>query len=221
VRLLRLKLSERTLEELAKMVVGDAEHFPYRSSYYITKFFARCGLDFKHDGTTRPIWAADRLKELSVGSAQSADLPSDDLCRVVSEMFDPDDFDAYNNKSSTGPQHLSEVTLKNYLRARGVLGEAVKGLIFSRRSFIAVRERLSIMDRFISVINAAAECNPQVACPAIRPSIQVLVVLILIHRHCRWAINTVDISRNYCSLLLLATSHLRNDLAETLLITQV
>jgi hypothetical protein len=26
-------------------------------------------------------------------------------------MFDPDDFDAYNNKSSTGPQHLSEVTL--------------------------------------------------------------------------------------------------------------
>lgn len=93
------------------MVVGDAEHFPYRSSYYITRFFARCGLDFKHDGTTRPIWAADRLKELNVGSAQSSDLPSDDLCRVISEMFDSDDFDAYNNKSSTGPQHLSEVTL--------------------------------------------------------------------------------------------------------------
>jgi Restriction endonuclease len=106
-----LKLSERTLEELAKMVVGDAEHFPYRSSYYITKFFARCGLPFKHDGTTRPIWAAERLKELNIGSAQSSDLPSDDLCRVISEMFDPDDFDAYNNKSSTGPQHLSEVTL--------------------------------------------------------------------------------------------------------------
>jgi hypothetical protein len=50
-------------------------------------------------------------KSLNIGSAQSSDLPSDDLCRVISEMFDPDDFDAYNNKSSTGPQHLSEVTL--------------------------------------------------------------------------------------------------------------
>jgi hypothetical protein len=106
-----LKLTERTLEELSKMVVGDAEHFPYRSSYYITKFFARCGLPFKHDGTTRPTWTAERLKELNIGAAQSSDLPSDDLCRVISEMFDPDDFDDYNNKSSTGPQHLSEVTL--------------------------------------------------------------------------------------------------------------
>jgi hypothetical protein len=93
-----LKLSERTLEELAKMVVGDAPHFPYRSSYYITKFFARCGLPFKHDGTTRPIWAQERLAELNLGSTQSADLPSDDLCRVVSEVFDADDFDRHNDK---------------------------------------------------------------------------------------------------------------------------
>jgi hypothetical protein len=93
-----LKLSERTLEELAKMVVGDSPHFPYRSSYYITKFFARCGLPFKHDGSTRPIWAQERLAELNLGSTQSADLPSDDLCRVVSEVFDADDFDRHNDK---------------------------------------------------------------------------------------------------------------------------
>ena len=93
------------------MVVGDATHFPYRSSYYITQFFARCGLPFKHDSTTRPIWAADRLKELNTGVTQSADLPSDDLCRVISELFDSEDFDAYNNRSSTGPQHLADITL--------------------------------------------------------------------------------------------------------------
>jgi hypothetical protein len=85
-----MKLSDRTLEVLAKMVVGDAKHFPYRSSSYITKFFARCGLSFVHDGTTRPFWAQQRLAELNLGASQSADLPSNDLCRVISELFDPD-----------------------------------------------------------------------------------------------------------------------------------
>src|ERR1700677_4312598 len=106
-----LKLSERTLEELGKMVVGDAPHFPYRSSYYITKFFARCKLPFKHDGTTRPVWAAERLKELNIGASQSPDLPSDDLCRIISELFDADDFDDHNNKNTTGPEHLADVSL--------------------------------------------------------------------------------------------------------------
>ena len=94
-----LKLTDRTLEELAKMVVGDVKHFPYRSSYFITKFFSRCGLPFTHDGTTRPIWAQDRLSELNLGACQSADLPSDDLCRVISELFDADDFERHNDKA--------------------------------------------------------------------------------------------------------------------------
>src|SRR5258708_40133544 len=67
-----VKLSERTLEELARMVVGDAKYFPYRSSYYITHFFSRCGLSFGHDGTTRPIWTRERLVELNLGNGQSA-----------------------------------------------------------------------------------------------------------------------------------------------------
>jgi hypothetical protein len=95
-----MKLSDYTLELLAKMVVGDARHFPYRSSSYITKFFARCGLSPVHDGSTRAWWAQERLTELNLGAAQSADLPSDDLCRVISELFDPDDFDRHNEKQS-------------------------------------------------------------------------------------------------------------------------
>jgi hypothetical protein len=51
-----MKLSERVLEELGKMVVGDAKHFPYRSSSYITRFFRRCDLSFVHDGSTRARW---------------------------------------------------------------------------------------------------------------------------------------------------------------------
>ena len=107
-----MKLSDRTLEELAKMVVGDAKHFPYRSSYYITKFFSRCGLPFIHDGSTRAIWTRQRLAELNLGSSQSADLPSEDLCRVVSELFDYDDFERHNEKrqqvGDTHPDYMAD-----------------------------------------------------------------------------------------------------------------
>jgi hypothetical protein len=108
-----VKLSERTLEELAKMVVGDAKHFPYRSSYYITKFFSRCGLPFEHDGTTRPRWTQDRLTELNLGTGQSPDLPSDDLCRVITELFNADDFERHNekfdNRGDTDPDHRADI----------------------------------------------------------------------------------------------------------------
>jgi len=97
-----MKLSERTLEELGKMVVGDAKSFPYRSSYHITRFFARCGLPFEHDGSTRPIWARERLTELNLGQGSSPDLPSDDLCRVISELFDPVDFINFNERLESG-----------------------------------------------------------------------------------------------------------------------
>ena len=110
-----MKLSDRILEELAKMVVGDAKHFPYRSSSYITRFFARCGLPFVHDGSTRPRWAHERLAELNLGAAQSADLPSDDLCRVISELFDQDDFERYNerraNQGDAKPEYFADLQL--------------------------------------------------------------------------------------------------------------
>ena len=110
-----MKLSDRILEELAKMVVGDAKHFPYRSSSYITRFFARCGLPFVHDGSTRPRWAHERLAELNLGASQSADLPSDDLCCVISELFDQDDFERYNerraNQGDAKPEYFADVQL--------------------------------------------------------------------------------------------------------------
>ena len=50
-----------------------------------------------HDGSTRATWAEHRLAELNLGTAQSVDLPSDDICRVITELFDPDDYDDHNS----------------------------------------------------------------------------------------------------------------------------
>ncbi len=59
-----MKFKPRNLRAIAEMVIGDAEHFPRRSSFYITKFFEECDLDCVHDGSTRAIWTSQRLEEL-------------------------------------------------------------------------------------------------------------------------------------------------------------
>jgi hypothetical protein len=95
-----MRLSQRTLERLAKMVVGDTQFFPYRSSSQITKFFKRCALPFAHDGSTRATWAEARLTELNLGVSQAPDLPPDDLCRIITELFDQDDYDDHNESKA-------------------------------------------------------------------------------------------------------------------------
>ncbi len=59
-----MKFKPRNLRAIAEMVIGDADHFPYRSSSHITRFFEECDLDFMHDGSTRWSWTAERLAEL-------------------------------------------------------------------------------------------------------------------------------------------------------------
>ena len=105
-----MKLSQRTIERLAKMVVGDTQYFPYRSSSRITNFFKRCDLPFVHDGSTRAAWAEARLAELNLGLSQAADLPPDDLCRVITELFDRDDFEDHNESraNSSGIVSIEE-----------------------------------------------------------------------------------------------------------------
>lgn len=48
---------------LSEMICGDNDKFPYKSSYYITLFFKELGYPFEHDGSTRRIWIANRLRE--------------------------------------------------------------------------------------------------------------------------------------------------------------
>lgn len=59
-----MKFKSRNLRAIANMVIGDSDHFPYRSSFYITQFFEECDFEFVHDGSTRAIWTSERLSEL-------------------------------------------------------------------------------------------------------------------------------------------------------------
>jgi hypothetical protein len=59
-----MKFRNRNLRDLAEMVIGDNNKFPYRSSSYITQFFEECDLDFVHDGSTRWAWTSERLAGL-------------------------------------------------------------------------------------------------------------------------------------------------------------
>ncbi len=59
-----MQFKKRNLRAIAEMVIGDVDHFPYRSSSFITEFFEECDLDFVHDGSTRWAWTAARIEEL-------------------------------------------------------------------------------------------------------------------------------------------------------------
>ncbi|NQT58570.1 MAG: hypothetical protein HQ557_06265 [Bacteroidetes bacterium] len=52
--------------ELAERICGDNPKFPYRSSYFLTKFFQDLGFNFTHDGSTRRFWVRDMLLQLDI-----------------------------------------------------------------------------------------------------------------------------------------------------------
>jgi hypothetical protein len=112
-----MKLTDRVLDGLAEMVTGDSEFFPYRSSSRITGFFGRCGFPYVHDGSTRKSWTKERLAELNLGSSHAHGLPSDDLLLVISEMFDPDDFEKSNKERKPALETLNRLLSRSGLAA--------------------------------------------------------------------------------------------------------
>ncbi|MGI9525590.1 MAG: hypothetical protein ACR2MS_00605 [Weeksellaceae bacterium] len=52
--------------EIAELICGDNNSFPYRSSFFLTKFFKDLGFPFEHDGTTRRFWVRDTLLLLDI-----------------------------------------------------------------------------------------------------------------------------------------------------------
>lgn len=64
---------------LAERIGGDNRNFPYRSSYYITKFFQDLGLNYTHDGSTRRVWIKNVL--LVLDTSQIANLIKNGLFR--------------------------------------------------------------------------------------------------------------------------------------------
>lgn len=91
-----MEFKPRNLRKIAEMVIGDVEHFPRRSSSYITRFFEECDLDFVHDGSTRWSWTADRLSELLADPQPAANtLPNRfaHLLRILMDRSDAEDND--------------------------------------------------------------------------------------------------------------------------------
>lgn len=76
--------------EIAELICGDNNSFPYRSSFFLTKFFKDLGLQFEHDGTTRRYWVRDTLLLLDI----------DDLSLVFRKgLFNKRDFRKYTKEN--------------------------------------------------------------------------------------------------------------------------
>lgn len=112
-----MKLRNYTLEQLGELVVGDHEHFPYRSSSNITRFFSRCDLTFVHDGTTRHRWAGERLKELNNLACASTAFPADAILTVINELIDIDDFASHNLSREAALESLNKILHREGLEA--------------------------------------------------------------------------------------------------------
>lgn len=83
-----MKWKNRSLRELANIIIGDAENFRYRSSSYISEFFQDCDLDYVHDGSTRWAWTASRLEEVLGQPHSSASVPPDAFVRIIRAVLD-------------------------------------------------------------------------------------------------------------------------------------
>lgn len=86
-----MKFKSRNLRELAEMIIGDADHFHYRSSSYITRFFEECDLDFVHDGSTRWSWTSSILEELLQEPQSGPNLLPDSFVKVFQVLMEKSD----------------------------------------------------------------------------------------------------------------------------------
>jgi len=100
------------------MICGDypveTSYFPYRSSFYITRFFSSADTDHTHDGSTRARWVSATLEKILLEPHANAQTPPDSFCRVIQNLMDPAD------ASNEGPERLGALEQINIpLRREG------------------------------------------------------------------------------------------------------
>lgn len=83
-----MRWRDRNVRGLAEIICGDAQHFKYRSSSYITRFFQDCDLDFEHDGSTRAYWVAAKLTTVLAYPHPSASVPPDAFVSIIRNVLD-------------------------------------------------------------------------------------------------------------------------------------
>lgn len=86
-----MKFSKRSVRELGSMIVGDPNHFRYRSSYYITELFEEAGLPQKHDGSWRPVWAQAQIESILENSPTKPTHLPDDLVALLRGVMNKED----------------------------------------------------------------------------------------------------------------------------------
>lgn len=90
-----MKFNRRTLDKLANMICGnsadDTSVFPYRSSFYLTKFFEEADTDYAHDGSTRNWWVANTLETILAEPSSDPRTPPDSFLRVIATLMDQGD----------------------------------------------------------------------------------------------------------------------------------
>ena len=91
-----MEFKRRTLSELAEMVCGNTVNgnptpFRYRSSKYLTEFFADCETDYAHDGSTRNTWVQDRLVEILQEPHPNPQTPPETFLRLIRVLMSKED----------------------------------------------------------------------------------------------------------------------------------
>ncbi len=168
-----MKLGKPAIKRLSEMICGNSpfDHFPYRSSSQLTKFFFDLDLEYVHDGSTRSNWVQETLEDLNDKNDSDDKFPSRDLMRVIAFLVDPDNFlfdDKLNNEQSIEDVKKaiksSGLTLKQKLDGQSIVAllngefistsikenEVVKTITFAPSVFKIPQKEIS--DKLISVM---------------------------------------------------------------------
>lgn len=92
--------------ELAEFICGEpGNSFPYRSSFFLTKFFQELGFNYKHDGSTRRFWVRDVLLELTI----------DELSQIIERgLFNKRDFRREAKKDNSNYEENYKNAVKEF-----------------------------------------------------------------------------------------------------------
>ena len=130
-----MRLRRRTINQLADLICGNEEagpHFRYRSSSYLTEFFADAETEYTHDGSTRKWWVVEVLEDVLSKSAPNPTAVPDAFARIIATLMDRTD--PFAEKYAVGrPKAL--VALNNALNRDGYEAfYAENGLCYVRHS---------------------------------------------------------------------------------------
>ena len=81
---------KRTVNEVADMICGnESDHFEYRSSSYLSEFFADCDMEqYVHDGSTRKWWVARVLGMILQEPSDNLVFPGTGFQTVIRVLMD-------------------------------------------------------------------------------------------------------------------------------------